>query len=95
MDPNIYQCCNVPLGGRFVGPFSSTLEMHSFGRSGSIWILPLLDARMESELSLRLHDKTIEFDNTGYFTPCIMNIVIADVMCYLYINTKKSTTCFS
>ena len=36
---------------------------------GSIWIFPLfkLDARVESELSLRLYGKTIEFDNAGYF----------------------------
>ena len=61
---NIYRCSNVPLGGRFVGPFGTALDTHSFG---SIWIFPLLDARMESELSLRLHGKTIEFDNAGYF----------------------------
>ena len=33
----------------------------------SIWIFQLLDARMESELPLRLHGKTIEFDNAGFF----------------------------
>ena len=66
---NIHPCCNVPLGGCFVGPFGSALDMHSFGISGSIWIFPLLDARIESELSLRLHGKTIEFDNAGYFIP--------------------------
>ena len=52
-----------------VGPFGSALDMHSFGRSGSIRIFQLLDARTESELSLRLHGKTIEFDNAGYIIP--------------------------
>ena len=61
---NIYRCCNVPLGGRFVGPFGTALDMHSFGRSGRTWIFPLLDARVESELSLGL---PIEFDNAVYF----------------------------
>ena len=65
-ESNIYRCCNVPLGGRFVGPFSTALDMHSFG---SIGIFPLLDARMESDVSLRLHGKPIEFDNAGYFIP--------------------------
>ena len=45
------------------------LNMHSFARSGSIWIFPLLDAQMESELSLRLHGKPNEFYNAGYFIP--------------------------
>ena len=27
------------------------------------------DARMELELSMRLHGKTIEFDNAGYLIP--------------------------
>ena len=62
-------CFNEPLGGRFVGPIGSALDMHSFGISGSIWIFPLLDAPMESELTLRLCGKTIEFDNAGYFKP--------------------------
>ena len=62
-------CRNVPLGGRFVGRFGTMLDMHSFGRSGSIWIFQLLDAQMEPELSLRLHSKTIEFDINGYFIP--------------------------
>ena len=53
------------LGGRFVVPFGTALNIHTFGRSGSI--VPHLDARVESELSLRLHGKTIEFDNAGYF----------------------------
>ena len=66
---NFYRCCNVPLGGRFVGTFDTALDMHSFGRSGSIWIFPLFDARVELELSLRLHGETIEFDNAGYFIP--------------------------
>ena len=71
------------FGWSFVGPFGTALDMHSFGRSGSIWIIPLLDARVESELSLRLHGKTIEFDNTGYFIQVCHELVIADVMCYL------------
>ena len=54
---NIYRCSIVPLSGRFVGHFGTTLDMHSFGRSGSIWIFPLLDVRVESELPLRLHGK--------------------------------------
>ena len=58
-----------PTLQRTVCHFGSALDMHSFGRSGSIWIFQLLDARMKSELSLRLHVKTIEFDNAGYFTP--------------------------
>ena len=62
---NIYQCRNVPLGGRFVVPFGTALDIHMFGRSGSTF--PLLDARVESELFLRLHGKTIEFDNGGNF----------------------------
>ena len=61
---NIYRCRNVPLGGRFVVPFGAALDIRTFGRSGSLF--PLLDARVESELSLRLHGKTIEFDNAGY-----------------------------
>ena len=58
-----YRCRNVPLGGRFVIPFGTALDIRTFG---SIWIFPLLDARVESELSLRLHGKTIEFDNAVY-----------------------------
>ena len=62
---NIYRCRNVPLGGRFVVPFGTALDIRTFGRSGSLF--PLLNAReLESELSLRLHGKTIEFDNAGY-----------------------------
>ena len=63
---NIPRCRNVPLGGRFVVPFGTALDIRTFGRSGSIGIFPLLDARVESELSLRLYGKTIEFDNAGY-----------------------------
>ena len=67
---NIYRCCNVPLGGRFVGPFGTRLTCTRLADlQSSIWIFPLLDPRMESELSLRLHAKTIEFDNAGYFIP--------------------------
>ena len=51
--------------GRFVVPFGTALDIRTFGRSGSIF--PLLDARVESELSLILHGKTIKFDNAGYF----------------------------
>ena len=41
----IYTCCNVLLGGRLVGPFGSSLDtlclvLHSFGRSGSIGVIP-------------------------------------------------------
>ena len=72
---NIYPCCNVPFG--------SALDMHPFGRSGSIGIFQLLYARMESELSLRLHGKTIDFDTLVILYRYVMNIVIADVMCYL------------
>ena len=62
---NIYRCRNVPLGGRFVVPFGTALDIRTFGRSGNLF--PLLNAReLESELSLRLHGKTIEFDNAGY-----------------------------
>ena len=62
---NIYRCRNVPLGGRFVVPFGTALDIRTFGRSGSLF--PLLNAReLESELSLRLHGKTIEFDSAGY-----------------------------
>ena len=61
----IYRCRNVPLGGRFVVPFGTVLDIRTFGRCGSLF--PLLNAReLESELSLRLHGKTIEFDNAGY-----------------------------
>ena len=60
---NIYRCRNVPLGGRFVVPFGTALDIRTFLSSGSIWIL---DARVESDLSLRLYGKTIEFDNAGY-----------------------------
>ena len=62
---NIYRCRNVPLGGRFVVPFGTALDIRTFGRFGSLF--PLLNAReLESELSLRLHGKTIEFDSAGY-----------------------------
>ena len=61
---NIYRCRNVPLGGRFVVPFGTALDIRTFG-TGSIF--PLLDARAESELFLRLLGKTFEFDNAGFF----------------------------
>ena len=78
---NIYRCRNVPLGGRYVVPFGTALDIRTFGRSGSIWIFLLLDARVESELSLRLYGKTIEFDNAGYFI--LVHHEHCDVMCYL------------
>ena len=59
---NIYRCRSVPLGGSFVVPFDTALDIR---RSGITF--PLLGARVESELSLRLHGKTIEFDSAGYF----------------------------
>ena len=69
----IQHLCNVPLGVRFVGRFGSALDMHMHALVWQIW--HHLDpstfrcARMESEFSLRLQGKTIEFDNAGYFIP--------------------------
>ena len=71
------------LGGRLVGPFSSALDIRTFGRSGSIWIFPLLDAQVESELSLRLYGKPSNLITLVILYWCVMKIVIADVMCYL------------
>ena len=54
----------------WVVPFGTALDIRTFGSSqtdlaahGSFHFY----ARVESELSLRLHGKTIEFDNAGYF----------------------------
>ena len=78
---NIHRCRNVPLGGRFVVPFGTALDKRTFGRSGSIWIFPLLYARVESELESEVKPSNLITLVILYW--CDMNIVIADVMCYL------------
>ena len=81
---NIYRCCNVPLGGRFVGTFGTRLTCTRLaGLAASAWIFPLLDAQMESELSLRLMITLSNLITLVILYQCVMNNVIADVMCYL------------
>ena len=49
---NIYRCCNVPLRGRFVGPFGSRLTCTRLADlAASAWIVPHLDVRIVLEIA--------------------------------------------